>query len=170
MVFAHVPLWTVYPEWGWGTDDGAQALALLKRFGSVTVLNGHIHQIMQKVEGNITFHTAMSTAFPQPRRARRRRRDRWSCRRINCATCSESRRCSYLAQHRHLRSGERSLSGASPDCGDGGGGGGGARERSGGRERGACGEVAPCRSRILRLRRRALNDCERRPRDVEERR
>ncbi|MBX6332632.1 MAG: metallophosphoesterase [Gemmatimonadaceae bacterium] len=66
VVFAHVPLWTVYPEWGWGTDDSEQALALLKRFGSVTVLNGHIHQIMQKVEGNIAFHTAMSTAFPQP--------------------------------------------------------------------------------------------------------
>jgi Icc protein len=66
VLFAHVPLWTVYPEWGWGTDDAAQALALLKRFGSVTVLNGHIHQIMQKVEGNVQFHTAMSTAFPQP--------------------------------------------------------------------------------------------------------
>ncbi|MFL5260700.1 MAG: metallophosphoesterase family protein, partial [Hyphomicrobiales bacterium] len=66
VVFAHIPLWTVYPEWGWGTDDSAQALALLKRFGSVTVLNGHIHQIMQKVEGNVTFHTARSTAFPQP--------------------------------------------------------------------------------------------------------
>jgi len=66
VVFAHVPLWTVYPEWGWGTDDAEQALALLKRFGSVTVLNGHIHQIMQKVEGHMSFHTAMSTAFPQP--------------------------------------------------------------------------------------------------------
>jgi Icc protein len=66
VVFAHIPLWTVYPEWGWGTDDSAQALAYLKRFGSVTVLNGHIHQVMQKVEGNVTFHTAMSTAFPQP--------------------------------------------------------------------------------------------------------
>jgi 3',5'-cyclic AMP phosphodiesterase CpdA len=66
VIFAHIPLWTVYPEWGWGTDDSEQALALLKRFGSVTVLNGHIHQIMQKVEGNVAFHTAMSTAFPQP--------------------------------------------------------------------------------------------------------
>src|SRR5262249_51713551 len=66
VVFAHIPLWTVYPKWGWGTDDSEQALALLRRFGSVTVLNGHIHQIIQKVEGNITFHTAMSTAFPQP--------------------------------------------------------------------------------------------------------
>jgi 3',5'-cyclic-AMP phosphodiesterase len=66
VVFAHVPLWMVYPKWGWGTNDGARALALLKRFGSVTVLNGHIHQVIQKVEGNITFHTARSTAFPQP--------------------------------------------------------------------------------------------------------
>jgi 3',5'-cyclic AMP phosphodiesterase CpdA len=66
VVFAHIPLWAVYPEWGWGTDDGARALGTLKRFGSVTVLNGHIHQIIQKVEGNVTFHTARSTAFPQP--------------------------------------------------------------------------------------------------------
>jgi Icc protein len=66
VVFAHIPLWTVYADWGWGTDDAAQALGYLKRFGSVTVLNGHIHQITQKVEGNIAFHTARSTAFPQP--------------------------------------------------------------------------------------------------------
>ncbi len=66
VVFAHIPLWTVYPAWGWGTDDSEQALGYLKRFGSVTVLNGHIHQIMQKVEGHMAFHTAMSTAFPQP--------------------------------------------------------------------------------------------------------
>ncbi len=67
IVFAHIPLWSVYPEWGWGTDDSAQALSYLKRFGSVSVLNGHIHQTMQKIEGNVTFHTATSTAFPQPR-------------------------------------------------------------------------------------------------------
>jgi 3',5'-cyclic AMP phosphodiesterase CpdA len=66
VVFAHIPLWTVYPQWGWGTDDSEQALSYLRRFGSLTVLNGHIHQILQKVEGNVTFHTARSTAFPQP--------------------------------------------------------------------------------------------------------
>ena len=66
VVFAHIPLWTVYEAWGWGTEDAAQALGLLKRFGSVTVLNGHIHQVMQKVEGNVAFHSARSTAFPQP--------------------------------------------------------------------------------------------------------
>jgi Icc protein len=66
VVFAHIPLWSVYPDWGWATTDSEQALGHLKRFGSVTVLNGHIHQVMQKVEGNVTFHTAMSTAFPQP--------------------------------------------------------------------------------------------------------
>jgi len=66
VLFAHIPLWTVSAEWGWGTEDSAQALGLVKRFGSVTVLNGHIHQVMQKVEGAVTFHTARSTAFPQP--------------------------------------------------------------------------------------------------------
>jgi 3',5'-cyclic AMP phosphodiesterase CpdA len=66
VLFAHIPLWTVYEQWGWGTQDSAEALGYLKRFGSVTVLNGHIHQVMQKVEGNVRFHTAMSTAFPQP--------------------------------------------------------------------------------------------------------
>ena len=66
VVFAHIPLWTVYADWGWGTDDAEQALKLLARFGSVTVLNGHIHQITQKVEGRVAFHTARSTAFPQP--------------------------------------------------------------------------------------------------------
>ncbi len=59
-------MWTIYEQWGWGTADAGRALGYLKRFGSVTVLNGHIHQIIQKVEGNITFHTAASTAFPQP--------------------------------------------------------------------------------------------------------
>ena len=66
VVFAHIPLWSVYPEWGWGTADSERALSYLKRFGSVSVLNGHIHQVMQKVEGHVTFHTAMSTAFVQP--------------------------------------------------------------------------------------------------------
>ena len=66
VVFAHMPLWTIYEPWGWGTGDADQAFALLRRFGSVTVLNGHIHQIVRKVEGNMTFHTARSTAFPQP--------------------------------------------------------------------------------------------------------
>ena len=66
VVFAHMPLWTIYEPWGWGTAEGDQIAALLSRFGSVTVLNGHIHQIVQKVEGNITFHTARSTAYPQP--------------------------------------------------------------------------------------------------------
>lgn len=66
VVFAHVPLWAVYPQWGWGTRDSEQALSYLRRFGSVSVLNGHIHQTMLKTEGNITFHSAMSTAFPQP--------------------------------------------------------------------------------------------------------
>lgn len=66
VVFAHIPLWTIHQPWGWGTEDGDQALALLRNYGSVTLLNGHIHQVIQKVEGNLTFHTARSTAYPQP--------------------------------------------------------------------------------------------------------
>ncbi|HEY4028916.1 MAG TPA: metallophosphoesterase [Caulobacteraceae bacterium] len=66
VIFTHMPMWVAYQPWGWGVDDAAQAMALLARFGSVTVLNGHIHQVMQKVEGNVAFHTARSTAFPQP--------------------------------------------------------------------------------------------------------
>jgi 3',5'-cyclic-AMP phosphodiesterase len=66
VVFSHVPLWAVYPPWGWTTEDAERGLAYLRRFGSITVLNGHIHQVLRKVEGNVSFHTAMSTAFPQP--------------------------------------------------------------------------------------------------------
>ncbi|MDD1968598.1 metallophosphoesterase family protein [Pseudomonas sp. NPDC090203] len=66
VVFTHIPLWTLYQPWGWGTEDGDQAIAMLRNYGSVTVLNGHIHQVIQKVEGNITFHTARGTAYPQP--------------------------------------------------------------------------------------------------------
>jgi 3',5'-cyclic AMP phosphodiesterase CpdA len=66
VVFAHMPLWTIYEPWGWGTGDADQLMIHLRRFGSVSVLNGHIHQIVQKVEGNMTFHTARSTSYPQP--------------------------------------------------------------------------------------------------------
>jgi 3',5'-cyclic AMP phosphodiesterase CpdA len=65
VVFAHIPLWALYPDWGWATEESAQVLALLARFGSVTVLNGHIHQVIAKTEGNISFHTTRSTAYPQ---------------------------------------------------------------------------------------------------------
>jgi hypothetical protein len=67
VVLGHIPLWTVYAPWGWGTADADQALALLRPYGSVTVLNGHIHQVLQKVEGNIALHTAMSLAYPLPK-------------------------------------------------------------------------------------------------------
>ena len=66
VLFAHMPMWSIYEPWGWGSSDSDQVLAMISRFGSVTVLNGHIHQIVQKVEGNATFHTARSTAYPQP--------------------------------------------------------------------------------------------------------
>ena len=61
-----MPMWNIYEPWGWGSGDSTQVMALIRRFGSVTVLNGHIHQIVQKVEGNVTFHTARATAYPQP--------------------------------------------------------------------------------------------------------
>ena len=66
VVFGHVPLYALYPQWGWTTEDGASALALLARFASVTVLNGHIHQVIEHAAGNIRFATAASTAYPQP--------------------------------------------------------------------------------------------------------
>jgi 3',5'-cyclic AMP phosphodiesterase CpdA len=66
VVMAHIPLWTVWEPWGWGTADSDQALALLRPYGSVTVLNGHIHQVLQKVEGSVALHTAMSLAYPLP--------------------------------------------------------------------------------------------------------
>src|SRR5262249_20088671 len=85
VVFAHIPLWTVYPEWGWGTEDGARALGHLKRFGSVTVLNGHIHQIMQNVEGNVssTLRARLRSRSLSP--ARPNRRVRWPFRRGSLA-------------------------------------------------------------------------------------
>lgn len=76
VVFAHIPLWTVDPEWGWGTDDGMTALSYMKQFGSVTVLNGHIHQTMQKIEGNVFYQLQCRLLFPSPSRARRLRRVR----------------------------------------------------------------------------------------------
>ena len=66
VLFAHMPMWSIYEPWGWGSSDSDQVMALVSRFGSVTVLNGHIHQIVSKVEGHVTFHTARSTAYPQP--------------------------------------------------------------------------------------------------------
>ena len=84
VVFAHMPLWTIYEPWGWGTGDADQLMEPLRRFGSVTVLNGHIHQIVQKVEGNMTFHTARSTAYPQPAAGEGAGPARSRCRRINC--------------------------------------------------------------------------------------
>ena len=66
VVMAHIPMWTVWAAWGWGTADANEAMALLRPFGSVTVLNGHIHQVLQKVEGTVALHTAMSLAYPLP--------------------------------------------------------------------------------------------------------
>jgi plastocyanin len=114
VVFAHVPLWSVYPAWGWGTDDGARALAYLKRFGSVTVLNGHIHQTMQKVEGNVTFHTALSTAFPQPRPGTAPAPGPMVVPANQLRDVLGIRQVRYVAQQRHLAIVDETLSGESP--------------------------------------------------------
>ena len=116
VVFAHVPLWSVYPEWGWGTDDGAKALGYLKRFGSVTVLNGHIHQTMQKVEGNVSFHTALSTAFPQPRPGTAPSPGPMVVPSGQLRDVLGVREVHYLPSHRHLAVVDHTLSGNSPDA------------------------------------------------------
>ena len=116
VVFAHVPLWSVYPEWGWGTDDGAQALGYLKRFGSVTVLNGHIHQTMQKVEGNVAFHTALSTAFPQPRPGTAPSPGPMVVPSGQLRDVLGVREVHYVPSHRHLAVVDHTLSGNSPDA------------------------------------------------------
>jgi 3',5'-cyclic AMP phosphodiesterase CpdA len=114
VVFAHVPLWSVYPAWGWGTDDGARALSYLRKFGSVTVLNGHIHQTMQKVEGNVTFHTALSTAFPQPRPGTAPAPGPMVVPANQLRDVLGITQVHYLAQQRHLAIVDESLSGESP--------------------------------------------------------
>jgi plastocyanin len=116
VLFAHVPLWSAYPEWGWGTDDGARALSYLKKFGSVTVLNGHIHQTMQKVEGNVTFHTALSTAFPQPRPGTAPAPGPMAVPPGHLKDVLGITRVNYLAKHNHLAIVNDTLSGASPDA------------------------------------------------------
>jgi len=116
VVFAHVPLWSVYPQWGWGTDDGAQALGYLKRFGSVTVLNGHIHQTMQKVEGNVSFHTALSTAFPQPRPGTAPSPGPMAVPAGQLKDVLGVREVHYIASNRHLAVVDHTLSGNSPDA------------------------------------------------------
>jgi 3',5'-cyclic-AMP phosphodiesterase len=116
VVFAHVPLWSVYPAWGWGTDDGARALSYLKRFGSVTVLNGHIHQTMQKVEGNVAFHTALSTAFPQPRPGTAPSPGPMTVPAGQLADVLGVREVHYVPSNRHLAVVDHTLSGNSPDA------------------------------------------------------
>jgi plastocyanin len=116
VVFAHVPLWSVYPAWGWGTDDGALALSYLKRFGSVTVLNGHIHQTMQKVEGNVSFHTALSTAFPQPRPGTAPSPGPMAVPAGQLRDVLGVREVHYIPSNRHLAVVDHTLSGNSPDA------------------------------------------------------
>jgi 3',5'-cyclic AMP phosphodiesterase CpdA len=66
ILFSHIPLFAMYPTWGWSTDDATKLLAMFRRFGSVTCLNGHVHQLFKKTEGNVTFHSATATCYPLP--------------------------------------------------------------------------------------------------------
>jgi 3',5'-cyclic-AMP phosphodiesterase len=66
VILSHIPLYNLYPKWGWGTVDWPNALSSLSRFSAVTVLNGHIHQAIHHTEGNIQYSTAVSTAYPLP--------------------------------------------------------------------------------------------------------
>jgi 3',5'-cyclic AMP phosphodiesterase CpdA len=86
IVFSHIPLFAMYPDWGWGTDDAAQALSYLRRFSSVTCLNGHVHQVFPRPR-------AMSRSIAEPRRPihclipeMARRPSRSPCRPANCMT------------------------------------------------------------------------------------
>jgi plastocyanin len=115
VVFAHIPLWAIYPQWGWGTQDSAQALAYLKRFGSVTVLNGHIHQIMQKVEGNVSFHTAMATGFPQPEPGTAASPGPLKVPANQLGEVLGITRVNYIASGRHLAVVDASLAGTTPE-------------------------------------------------------
>lgn len=114
VVFSHVPLWAVYPAWGWTTEDAERALASLRRFGSVTVLNGHIHQTMQKVEGNVVFHTAMSTAFPQPRPGTAPSPGPMVVPAGHLGDVLGIREVRYLRHHNHLATVDRTLTGGDP--------------------------------------------------------
>ena len=66
VLFSHIPLYAMYPKWGWGTSDAVTLLGMLRRFGSVTALNGHVHQVFTKTEGNVTFYSAAPTCYPLP--------------------------------------------------------------------------------------------------------
>ncbi len=115
VVFAHIPLWAVYPTWGWSTADSEQALAMLQRFGSLSVLNGHIHQVMQKVEGNVTFHTAMSTAFPQPAPGTAPSPGPMKVPADKLRDVLGVTEVNFVAQHHHLATVDATLSGAAVD-------------------------------------------------------
>jgi len=61
------PLWTVYPQWGWGTEDGARASSISRATAQVKVLNGHIPSDAEG-EGSVTSTRALDRV-PSPRRA-----------------------------------------------------------------------------------------------------
>jgi plastocyanin/predicted phosphodiesterase len=66
VVFAHRPLFDLYPAWDWSTSDGAKAVAILSEYPNVTVFYGHIHQEHHQMTGRIAHHSARSLIFPLP--------------------------------------------------------------------------------------------------------
>jgi 3',5'-cyclic AMP phosphodiesterase CpdA len=66
VVLTHRPLFDLQPQWGWATQDGAQALAQFEPFSRVTVFYGHIHQENHHETGHIVHHAARSLIFPLP--------------------------------------------------------------------------------------------------------
>jgi hypothetical protein len=66
VVFAHRPLFDLYPSWDWTTRDGARAISILSAHENVTVFYGHIHQEHHHTTGSIAHHSARSLIFPLP--------------------------------------------------------------------------------------------------------
>jgi len=66
VVFSHSPIQKIHKGWNFWTDDAEQVQALLQPFDKVNVIYGHVHQIQYNQIGNISFHSAMATAWPWP--------------------------------------------------------------------------------------------------------
>lgn len=66
LVFSHSPLYYYYKPSNFWTEDADQVQAILRRFDSVAVIHGHMHQMLTNRIGNIHFHGMASTAWPWP--------------------------------------------------------------------------------------------------------
>lgn len=66
VLFSHSPLYKLYKNWNFWTDDAEEVQAILSRFTNITVIHGHTHQLLTNRIGNISFHGLLSTAWPWP--------------------------------------------------------------------------------------------------------